>query len=113
MHLENSTVCLSPAFFGCFPISSESGSGPSQESLQLVNVRGCSAPHGPQSALLQPQRDPLLGDGATPASVSLRTHLVLGGVPELVLVAQLVQPVRQVVHDAGAQRTTLSSGLVA
>lgn len=105
-------VTLLPFFFFFFPISSRSRSCPSQESLQLVNLWGRSAPHGPQPALLQPQRDPLLGEGSTPPSVSLWADLLHGGIPDLVLVSELVQPVSQVMHRAGAQRTTLSSRLV-
>lgn len=93
-------------------MSPRSRSCPSQESLQLVSLRGRSAPRGPQPALLQPQRDPLLGEGPTPPAVSLRADLLHGGIPDLVLVAELVQPVCQVVHRAGAQRATLSPRLV-
>lgn len=108
-HLENFPLCCSPAFL---PISSGSHSCLSQESLQLVNLWGCSAPHGPQLALLQPQRDPLLGKGATPPAVSLRADLVHGGNVDLVLEVELVQPVGQIMHRAGAQRTTVFSRLV-
>ena len=108
-HLENFTLCYSVAFS---PIFSKSCSCPSQQSLQFVNSWGSSAPHRPQPALLQPQRDPLLGDGPTPPSVSLWADLLHGGIPDLVLVAELVQPVCQVMHGAGTQRTTLSSRLV-
>lgn len=58
-----------------------------------MNLGGCSAPHRPQPALLQPQRDLLLGEGSTPPSVSLWADLIHGGIPDLVLVAELVQPV--------------------
>lgn len=92
--------------------SSKSRSGPSEESLELVNLWVMYAPRGPQPALLQLQCDSALWERPTPPAVSLRADLVNGGAPNLHLVVELVQAVCEVMHCAGAQRTTLSSWLV-
>ena len=104
-----------PALFGFYlrllPITC-SCLGEQQEGLQLVDLWHSVAPHGPQPALRQPQCDPACRDGAPPPAVPLRADLVNGGASDLVLVVELVEAVRQVVHCARAQVAARPPGLV-
>ena len=113
-HLKNlwakqRTSCLLYSLFSVWPPLSKSNSCPSEEGLQLVELRVSLAPQRPDLALVQPETETVFWDRAPSAPVPLRADLVHRCTADLQFVVELVQAMCQVMHCACAQGAALSS----